>query len=329
MWLSPALGLFSLSIFLSVFLVISSSSLFICWLGLELNTLVFVPFLMMIKSKSSSEAAIKYFLTQTLASILFILSLLGNLLDYQTLFCLVSLMVAMSIKLGGAPFHSWLLSIASSCSWSMLMILLTIQKINPLMVMWISDGLEVNLIYFVVIFSVVVGGFMGLIQTDPRLILTFSSINHVGWLLLSLVFSLWMGVVYFLFYFVILLSIVMIFSKLNFIHLNQFSLSNFSSMSSIVLFSSLLSLGGLPPFLGFLPKWMVLKSLILGEFYLMSLLLIVMSLFTLYYYLRLTFSAFILSKSIVYHSKSNSFWDLTSVCLLAVSFLGLPLILFI
>lgn len=321
--------LFIIRIFLSVFLVLSSSSLFICWLGLELNTLAFLPLLVILKNKLSSEAAIKYFLTQTLASILFILALLGNLLSFQSLFYLICLVVGMRIKLGGAPFHSWLLSVARSCRWSILILLLTVQKINPLIVLWVSDILGRNLVYLVIVSSAVVGGFIGLIQTDPRLILTFSSINHVRWLLLSLIFRLWVGVIYFLSYFLILFSTTLIFDKLNFTHLNQLTLSNFSRTASIILFSSLLSLGGLPPFLGFLPKWVVLKSLIIREFYLVSLLLIIISLFTLYYYLRLTFSAFILRKRTVFFSKSIFQSDFLFTRLLGISFLGLPLILLI
>jgi len=73
-----------------------------------------------------------------------------------------------------------------------------------------------------------------------------------------------------------------------------------SKVIKFSLFLNLLSLGGLPPFLGFLPKWLVIQSLIINNQLLLITLLTVITLITLFFYLRLCFSAFILN----YHENN-------------------------
>nr|ALQ78662.1 NADH dehydrogenase subunit 2 [Daphnia pulex] len=277
MWLSPALFLMLISILTSVCLVVSSPSLFISWVGLELNTLAFMPFLLSKKSKLASEASIKYFLTQTLASILILVGGLG-----------------LSIKLGAAPFHSWVLSVAEASGWLSIFTLLTIQKVNPLLILWMFCPLSMEFFYGVVLSSLVVGGLTGLTQTSIRSMLTFSSINHVGWLMTAISFGLGVGVYYFLIYLATLLCSIIIFHMFNVSHVNQLSLLNFKPSNQLLMFFALLSLGGLPPFLGFLPKWMVLQLTISYSMLLVAGVMVSMSLLVLFFYLRLMFSSFIM-----------------------------------
>jgi NADH-ubiquinone oxidoreductase chain 2 len=113
--------------------VISSPSLFISWIGLELNTLAFLPLLLSKKSKLAREASIKYFLTQTLASVLILVGGLWFLASGGL--ATLTLLLGLRIKLGAAPFHRWVLSIAEARGWIPLFALLTIQKINPLLIL--------------------------------------------------------------------------------------------------------------------------------------------------------------------------------------------------
>nr|YP_009684882.1 NADH dehydrogenase subunit 2 [Daphnia similis]AYE40147.1 NADH dehydrogenase subunit 2 [Daphnia similis] len=328
MWLSPFLILMLVSIFSSIFLVISSPSLLISWVGLELNTLVFLPIILNKKLNTTSEASIKYFLTQTMASILIILSAFSFFLNLMVLGNLI-MMLGLAIKLGAAPFHSWLLSVAENLTWVCLFILLTIQKINPLLILW--EFIEYNLGVFdvLIILSLSVGSMMGLIQTSTRLLLTFSSINHLGWLLISLSFDLWLGSMYFLIYMIVLLPLILIFNTFNISYINESIMMNFNSSKQIFMYLSILSLGGLPPFLGFLPKWLILQSTMSGGWYFFSFIMILTSLFTLFYYLRLTFSAFIMGGMNLFSSNNSySLGDLNLI-MFCVSILGLPLFLFI
>nr|YP_009711865.1 NADH dehydrogenase subunit 2 [Daphnia laevis]QGA47442.1 NADH dehydrogenase subunit 2 [Daphnia laevis] len=292
MWLSPSLLLMMFSIVTSIILTISSPSLFIAWVGLELNTLAFIPLLLIKKIKLTSESSVKYFLTQTLASIIIILGGL-LILIFKEEMSILFIMFGLAIKLGAAPFHSWIISVAESLPWVSLFFLLTIQKINPLLMVW-NFSQSNSLVYFLIsICSLITGALMGLTQTSIRALITFSSINHVGWLLISLYHDLLLGMLYFFIYTIILAVPICMFHLSSISHINQLPLTNLKASSNLIIFFSLLSLGGLPPFLGFLPKWAVLQSCMLSGSFVMSILMVVLSLFTLFYYLRLMFSAFI------------------------------------
>ncbi len=273
--------------------MISSPSLFISWVGLELNTLAFIPLLLSKKSKLTREASIKYFLTQTLASILILIGGLALLTLGLKLRVLV-LLLGLRIKLGAAPFHRWILSIAEVSGWIPLFVLLTIQKINPLLILRIFCHFTTVFFYLVVLSSLIVGGLVGLAQTRIRLILTFSSINHVGWLIISLSFGLGVGVYYFFIYLITLLCSIIIFHIFNVSHISQLSFLNIKPKNQILLFFALLSLGGLPPFLGFLPKWIVLQLTVSYSLFLVGGVIICISLLVLFFYLRLIFSSFII-----------------------------------
>ena len=243
---------------------------------------------------------IKYFLTQAFASVLFLLSfVVSPFSDVLAYVSTLLFLVALLIKLGAAPFHAWVPSIVESLSWRVLFILLTFQKVNPLFILlnWnFFSFFRLKLIFLAIFASVFVGRVFGLSQVRVRLLLTFSSINHMGWILSAFILGFKLIVFYFLAYMLLLGAVVFFFSKSNLYHVNQISSSSFSVGNSSLIFFNLLSLGGLPPFFGFLPKWCVLQSTIELGFYFLSLSLILSRLIVLYFYLRLTFSAFILKK---------------------------------
>lgn len=129
-----------------------------------------------------------------------------------------------------------------------------------------------------------------------RKIISLSSINHLGWLLAAINLNLKLLFLYFLSYILLLARLIRIFIRVNVFQLTQLSSINFSASNLNLVFLNLLSLGGLPPFFGFFPKWLVLENLASGNFFLVTLIIIISSLIVLYFYLRLTFSAFILKK---------------------------------
>nr|UPX88265.1 NADH dehydrogenase subunit 2 [Eurycercus lamellatus] len=326
--LNPALILFFTSILISIFIVISSPSLFFVWLGLELNTLSFIPLIMSNKVPfSSGEASVKYFLTQTLASVIFIFSCIIMLVVDNFNLSSMFLCCALFIKLGAAPFHSWFPSVSSLLSWDVFYILLTIQKINPLLVMTLFFSFS-SFSMIVIFLSLFIGSLMGVIQVSARLLLTYSSINQVGWLLITIYvypsFLSW----FFLLYMILLLTIILVLFMTNIQHINQMSSLPLNSSVQFYLISSLLSMGGMPPFLGFFGKWVVLSSTVMGCFYLLSLVMILTSLFVLFFYLRMMISSFLLSSNKWGYTEYN----INTVplgFLVTVSLLGLPLSLYI
>ena len=101
---------------------------------------------------------------------------------------------------------------------------------------------------------------------------------------------------YFIFYLIITTSIVIIFHFLQSFHFNHiYNERNIYPSIKFVTFLSLLSLGGLPPFTGFFPKWILIQEIINHNLYLLLSVLLASALITLYYYLRISTSIFNLS----------------------------------
>jgi NADH-ubiquinone oxidoreductase chain 2 len=105
-----------------------------------------------------------------------------------------------------------------------------------------------------ILFSGSLGALLGLSQTSLRKLLIFSSINHLGWLLLALSVSIKIMGVYFIIYCFLLFPLVAFFISNNAGYLGQIERLPIGSRVLTVLILSLLSLGGLPPFLGFFLK---------------------------------------------------------------------------
>lgn len=104
-----------------------------------------------------------------------------------------------------------------------------------------------------IILSALIGAVGGLNQVSLRKILVFSSINHLAWILTTLLFNKSIIIIYYIIYFIINLNIVMIFKKYSLSYLNQiFSVNN--TFYIYVLFIIIFSLAGLPPFTGFISK---------------------------------------------------------------------------
>nr|YP_010520596.1 NADH dehydrogenase subunit 2 [Coenobita clypeatus]UXP76992.1 NADH dehydrogenase subunit 2 [Coenobita clypeatus] len=287
--------LFFSTLVLGTLLSISSCSWFSAWVGLELNLLSFIPLMLTKSDQYSSEAALKYFLIQSLGSSLVVFS--ASLMLIYPGIALVILFCALILKLGGAPFHFWFPQVMGGLLWPQAMILMSVQKVAPLFLLCYLFSVGSMEIYFFVasMLSAIVGAVGGINQTSLRKVLAFSSINHIGWMLSSILVSeVTMGV-YFLFYSFISLSIVVLFHYKQAFHLNHLLSYNFPVEVKMLMFFSLLSLGGLPPFTGFVPKWLIIQELVgVGSFVLLVILL-GSALVTLYFYLRVAIMSLTLS----------------------------------
>jgi NADH-ubiquinone oxidoreductase chain 2 len=138
----------------------------------------------------------------------------------------------------------------------------------------------------------------GLNQTSLRKIIAFSSINHLGWILAAITYREIMWLNYFLIYTYLSFTLIFLFHSYNLFHLTQiFSFFNETPLIKYITFTSLLSLGGLPPFIGFLPKWLVIQSLSSTNSIFLLFVIVIFTLVTLFFYIRLTYSAFSLRYS--------------------------------
>nr|AXS65681.1 NADH dehydrogenase subunit 2 [Staphylinoidea sp. 11 KM-2017] len=295
--------MFTLLLMMSSMLVISSSSWFMMWLGLEINLLSIIPIISYSKNQLSSESAMKYFITQALASTMILFSICSFLINFNWMNSM--LWTALLLKLGMAPFHFWFPEVIEGLSWINSLIMLTWQKIAPMVI--ISYNIKLNFFFLItIIMSLIISGILGINQNSLRKILVYSSINHMSWMITSMILSKTIWSYYFIIYSVITVNIILMFNEMKIFYLHQL----FSSLNNLILMKiffslNLLSLGGLPPFLGFMPKWLIIENMISHNFTLLSLALIIFTLITLYFYMRMLFSIFMINLNEMNSMKSS------------------------
>nr|QNV11557.1 NADH dehydrogenase subunit 2 [Dynatosoma fuscicorne] len=293
--------IFLFSMILGTLISISSNSWLGVWMGLEINLLSFIPLMVNVNNLMSTEASLKYFLTQAFASSILLFSMILTMMIYNLNYQFndyslmsILMLIPLLIKSGVSPFHFWFPNVIEGMNWMPSLILMTWQKIAPMLI--ISYLMVFNYLFFFIIVSVITGAIGGLNQTSIRKIMAFSSINHLGWMLSAMMFNEYLWMFYFLIYSFISLGLILLFNQFKLFYLNQlFNLFSHSFILKFSLLVSFLSLAGLPPFLGFLPKWMVIQSLSNINQYSLIMIMILMSLVTMYFYLRICFSAFMLS----------------------------------
>nr|YP_010586740.1 NADH dehydrogenase subunit 2 [Papilio natewa]UZZ44654.1 NADH dehydrogenase subunit 2 [Papilio natewa] len=291
----------------STLISISSNSWLGCWIGLEINLLSFTPLISNQKNILSSEAALKYFLTQAIASINFLFSILIKMIMLKNFEInnLIAIMInsSMFMKMGSAPFHFWFPNIIEGLSWLNCFILMTWQKISPMIIL--SYYINNNYLMLIMMINVIVGILGGINQTSLRKLMAFSSINNLGWMLASLMISENLWLFYLMMYSFLISILCFTFNLLNTYFINQLFIINMNPIIKISLFINFLSLGGLPPFLGFFPKWITINFLITNNLYFISFIFIMMSLIMLFFYIRIIYSSFMFNYSKLKWFKLN------------------------
>nr|YP_001542716.1 NADH dehydrogenase subunit 2 [Anabrus simplex]ABM89636.1 NADH dehydrogenase subunit 2 [Anabrus simplex] len=333
MFTTPAKTLFTTTLILGTLIATTSTSWLGVWMGLEINLLSFIPLMTDTKNLMSTEASLKYFLVQALASAALLFSIIlmfafSNNPFYMNTEIFSTLMSsALLLKMGAAPFHFWFPATMEGLSWKNCFILMTWQKIAPLMLL--AYIIEMNIfISMIILSSVLIGSLGGLNQSSLRKLMAYSSINHIGWMVAAMVVGENLWELYFIIYTFLTLSIILMFNVHCIYHINQnFLTMTNNQITKSCLFLLLLSLGGLPPFLGFLPKWLIIQTLVDLNYQFIVIIMVIMTLVTLFYYLRLTFLAFLFSytelKLTLMNSYNRTFLPLL-LTFTGISTLGLP-----
>nr|YP_010851748.1 NADH dehydrogenase subunit 2 [Lontra provocax]WGH14976.1 NADH dehydrogenase subunit 2 [Lontra provocax] len=281
-------------------MVLTSSHWLTTWIGLEMNMLAIIPILMKKFNPRAVEASTKYFLTQATASMLLMLGIIINLLLTGQWAVLSTpnpitsnvMTVALAMKLGLSPFHFWVPEVTQGIPLSSGMILLTWQKIAPLSILYqISPSMNPNLLMIMATMSLLIGGWGGLNQTQLRKILAYSSITHMGWMIAVTTYNPTLMVLNLVIYIMMTLVTFTLFTLNS--STTTLSLSHMWNklplMTSLILMV-MLSLGGLPPLSGFIPKWMIIHELTKNNMIIMAMFMAMTALLNLYFYMRLTYT---------------------------------------
>nr|YP_009651722.1 NADH dehydrogenase subunit 2 [Pisaster ochraceus]QCY72410.1 NADH dehydrogenase subunit 2 [Pisaster ochraceus] len=290
-----------LNIIVSVVIVLSSHSWFSVWIGLELNTLSVLPILCGQFSPRGVESTIKYFLVQAFSAAMILNVALVQLWLCSSWsvscplnsFSSIVLTLALCLKLGLFPCHFWFPDVLQGLSFLQGLLLSTWQKVAPFIILVsVCNIISINVLTTLGCLSVLVGGWGGLNQSQVRKIMAFSSISHLGWICSVLSYSIYVGCIMFVVYIVLSSTVFLINNEGNLYNLSSLGrLVYCNNVMGIVLVLVILSLGGLPPLTGFLNKFIALECLLSNNLLVPCAILIVGSLLSLFFYLRISFNS--------------------------------------
>nr|BBM34993.1 NADH dehydrogenase subunit 2 [Paraliparis dipterus] len=287
------------SLGLGTTITFASSHWFLAWMGLEMNTLAILPLMAQHHHPRAVEATTKYFLMQATGAAMLLFASITNAWltgqwDIQQMshpLPLTLITLALALKIGLAPLHFWLPEVLQGLDLTTGLILSTWQKLAPLALIMQIPSTNSTLLIMLGLSSTLIGGWGGLNQTQLRKILGYSSIAHLGWMILILQFSPSLTLLTLFIYITMTFSAFLMFKLNNSTNINTLAIS----ATKIPMLTALtplifMSLGGLPPLSGFMPKWLILQELTKQDLALIATLTALTALLSLYYYLRLSYA---------------------------------------
>nr|YP_009019220.1 NADH dehydrogenase subunit 2 [Achirus lineatus]AFC88417.1 NADH dehydrogenase subunit 2 [Achirus lineatus] len=288
-----------LSLGLGTAVTFASSHWLLAWMGLEINTLAILPLMAQQHHPRATEAATKYFLTQAAATATLLFASITNAwmtgqwnIEQTTHpFPVTVITLALALKIGLAPAHAWLPDVLQGLNLSTGLILATWQKLAPLTLLLQIQPASPTVLPMLGLTSILVGGWGGLNQTQLRKILAYSSIAHLGWMIIILQFAPSLTLLTLTIYIVMTLATFLAFKLNKATNMNSLSISwtknpTLTALTPLVL----LSLAGLPPLSGFMPKWLILQELTKQDLAIPATIAALAALLSLYFYLRLSYT---------------------------------------
>nr|AIL23280.1 NADH dehydrogenase subunit 2 [Mackenziaena severa] len=338
--MNPQAKLLSImSLLLGTTIAISSNHWIMAWTGLEINTLAILPLISKSHHPRAIEAATKYFLVQAAASTLLLFSSMTNawhtgqwdITQLTHPASCVLLTTAISIKLGLVPFHFWFPEVLQGTSLTTGLLLATVLKFPPITLFLLtSSSLNPTLLTSMAIASAALGGWAGLNQTQTRKILAFSSISHLGWMTIILAYNPKLTLITFYLYCLMTAPIFLTINTIKTLKLTTMSTAwtKIPPLTATTMLM-LLSLAGLPPLTGFLPKWLIIQELTKQEMTPTATIIALLSLLGLFFYLRLAYCATITlppnSANYMKQWQTNKSTNMTITVFITLSIALLPL----
>ena len=319
----PILILFST---LGMLILISSNDLMSMYLGIELQSLsLYVLASIKRDSLKSAESGIKYFVLGALSSgiLLYGCSLIygftGNTsfeniyqsvynlknLDIGIIFGLVFVIVGLAFKISAVPFHMWTPDVYEGAPTSVTAFFAIVPKIAGVALIYrfclepfgehYSDWNQI--VVFLSIASMFLGAIAAIRQNNIKRLLAYSSIGHMGYILIGLASSSLLGikgaVIYIFIYLLMNISIFAIILSLKFENNYIEKISDLSGLSknkplvSISIAIIMFSMAGIPPFAGFFGKFYIFNAALDSNLFYLAVLGVLSTVISAYYYLRI------------------------------------------
>ncbi|MDF1587844.1 MAG: NADH-quinone oxidoreductase subunit NuoN [Gammaproteobacteria bacterium] len=311
---------------LGMMIMASAYHFLILYLGLELMSLCLYAMVAMQRDSAvATEAAMKYFILGALASgmLLYGMSIIygvtGSLaiadiaqvlqtqqIDKTVLsFGLVFLLIGIGFKLGAVPFHMWLPDVYHGAPTAMTLFIATAPKIAAfaMAIRLLVDGFGDSQAYWqdmaimLSVLSMIIGNVVAIAQTNLKRMLAYSTISHVGFILLGVLSGTAQGYSAAMFYVLVysLMSLggfgmIILMSRQGFEadNIDDFKgLSQRSPWFALMMLILMFSMAGIPPLAGFYAKFAVINSVVEVGLVPIAIIAVVMSVIGAFYYLRL------------------------------------------
>nr|QPN55208.1 NADH dehydrogenase subunit 2 [Boiga cyanea] len=287
------------SISLSTIAVMASTHWLMAWACLEINTLSMVPMISKPNHPRATEATTKYYLIQTMASTTMLFAATMNALNTSNWeihlttepMATTIITLALLMKMAAAPFHFWLPDVSQGTTTLTTLTILTWQKIAPLSIMMMTHNkTNMTLIMMSAILSIIAGGLGSLNQTQLRKLMAFSSITHTGWVMATITMAPNISLMTFTVYVTTTTPMLLLMNLTASMTIKDLgTMWTNSTYTMVILSTTMLSLGGLPPLLGFMPKWLILNNLVSLNMIIEATMMAMTSLLSLYAYMRLMY----------------------------------------
>ena len=360
----PILLLFST---LGMMLMISSNNLMSMYLAIELQSLaLYVAAAIKRDSLSSAESGVKYFILGALSSgiLLYGMSLIygftGSMnfndinivvsqyddLSLGLIFGLVFVIVGLGFKVSAVPFHMWTPDVYEGAPNSITAFFAIVPKIAAVallfrfcLIPFVNFYSEwAQIITFLSIASMFLGGIAAIAQSNIKRLLAYSSIGHVGYILIALVSANEDGIkaaaIYMFSYMIMNIAIFAIILSIKIkneylLEINDLKgLSKSNPIVSLSIAIVMLSMAGIPPFIGFFGKFYVFIAAIKQDLYILSILGVIASVISAFYYLKIIkvmyFDEYIEDKKLNFKISLQSMLVLTISLFLIVCFILYP-----
>ena len=316
------LGLFAI---LGMFVMVSAYNFITLFVGLEIMSLAMYAMIAMQRDSSkATEAAMKYFVLGALATglLLYGLSMIYGATGTLTIpevkavieagkanstvlaFGVVFIVIGLGFKLGAVPFHMWVPDVYDGAPTAVTLFIAAAPKIAAFAIVYrlLVDGMPglvvdwQQLLIIMAILSMVIGTVIALAQTNFKRLLAYSGIAHIGFLLLGFIAATPEGYSAAMFYVLVYaITSVAAFGMIlalgrkgmEFDQIKDFAGLNkrnpwLAAMMLIIMFS----MAGVPPFIGFYAKLVVLEEVIAAGFTWLAIIGVVTAIAGAFYYLR-------------------------------------------
>nr|YP_009565378.1 NADH dehydrogenase subunit 2 [Encyrtus infelix]QBA96080.1 NADH dehydrogenase subunit 2 [Encyrtus infelix]QBA96093.1 NADH dehydrogenase subunit 2 [Encyrtus infelix] len=281
---------------------------FYMWMIMEMNLIGFISFLMTNKMMSQ-ELTMTYFLIQSFNSYLFLMSMITMKIKMMTNLPFMMIIFSMFSKMGMPPFHLWYLKFMKSLNWNLFIVNSTIQKMIPLYVIKTFMKMSMTLILLMImsLLSLMIMPIFAMKEYSLKLILSYSSMIQISWIIMVMTMNNKTWILFFMVYSICSFALVEMFKKLNMNYLFELAKSN----SKLNLWATLLilSISGLPPFLGFASKFMFFNNMNLMNTLTMNVLILMFSMLNFYFYMKISIKVvtmFSLNNKMILMNKNST-----------------------